>query len=72
MSVTSQVGADEVFSWASPSAKQYREYKEGLGVDELIDLMLAEPRLIRRPILIFDRKVILGFKKSEYIALKNE
>ena len=72
MSITSQVRPDEVFSWASPSAKQYREFKGALDAGELIELMLAEPRLIRRPILIFDEKVILGFKQSEYIALQNE
>ena len=66
------MGVNEVFSWKSPSAKQYRDQRELLNGDKLIELMLSEPRLIRRPILIFDKKIILGFRESEYIALKNE
>ena len=33
---------------------------------EAIDLMMEQPNLIRRPILVRGSKVIFGFKKDEY------
>ena len=63
-------GIDNVFSWRSPSAKEYRQRRESISEDELIDAMLGEPRLIRRPI-VFDAgdDPIIGFDKSAYAAL---
>ncbi len=55
-----------MFSWRSPSAKPYRDGRGELSDDELIDLMLGEPRLIRRPILITGKKVLFGFDAEEY------
>lgn len=55
-----------MFSWRSPSAKPYRAKRGELSEDELIDLMLEEPRLIRRPILITGKKVLFGFDATEY------
>jgi arsenate reductase-like glutaredoxin family protein len=37
---------------------------------EAIDLMIKNPNLIRRPILIQGAKVIFGFDKDEYEKLK--
>jgi len=36
---------------------------------EAIDLMLANPNLIRRPVLIKGSKVIFGFDKDAYAKL---
>jgi arsenate reductase-like glutaredoxin family protein len=36
---------------------------------EAIDLMMAQPNLIRRPILIRGSKVTFGFDKNEYDRL---
>jgi arsenate reductase-like glutaredoxin family protein len=33
---------------------------------EAIDLMMAQPNLIKRPILISGNRVIFGFNKDEY------
>jgi arsenate reductase-like glutaredoxin family protein len=33
---------------------------------EAIDLMMAQPNLIKRPILVRGAKVTFGFKKNEY------
>lgn len=57
---------DEMFSWRSPSAKSVRQRRGKISDDELIDLMLEEPRLIRRPILITGKKVLFGFDADEY------
>lgn len=36
---------------------------------EAIDLMMAQPNLIRRPILVKGSKVIFGFDRDKYGAL---
>jgi arsenate reductase-like glutaredoxin family protein len=36
---------------------------------EAIDLMMDQPNLIRRPILVSGSKVIFGFDKTQYSAL---
>ena len=46
------IGIENLFSWRSPSAKPYRDHRDTVTDDELIDAMLQEPRLIRRPIVI--------------------
>ncbi len=64
------IGIDSLFSWRSPSAKQYRERRATVTQDELIEAMLREPRLIRRPIVISDHaEPIVGFKKNAYAQL---
>jgi arsenate reductase-like glutaredoxin family protein len=35
---------------------------------EAIDLMVEQPNLIKRPILVRGATVVFGFKKDEYLA----
>ena len=65
-SLAGTVPPNELFSWSSPSAKAYRSRRGDISDDELIRLMLGEPRLIRRPILITGGEAVLGFRKAEY------
>ena len=36
---------------------------------EALDLMAAQPNLIKRPILVVGNRVVFGFDKDEYRAL---
>ncbi len=64
------IGTEKLFSWRSPSAKPYRDRKNTISQDELIDAMLAEPRLIRRPIVMSPGSdPIVGFDKTAYAQL---
>ena len=66
---------DELFSWRSPSAKQYRENKDNFTNSDLLDLMMNEPRLIRRPISIRiddTSRHVLGGKLADLEALSLE
>ncbi len=64
-------GIENLFSWRSPSAKPYRERRDSVTEAELIDAMLAEPRLIRRPIIISpDADPIIGFDRKAYAQLR--
>ena len=66
---------DELFSWRSPSARQHREKRGELSDADLIDLMIDEPRLIRRPIVIRSddpSRHVLGGRTADLEAIAQE
>jgi len=52
--------ASDMFSFKSPSFKALGLKQEKLKDDDLINLMLKEPRLIRRPVIKVGKKVYFG------------
>jgi arsenate reductase len=56
--------ASEMFNFRSPSFKQLGLEREKLSDKELIDLMLKEPRLVRRPVVRIDGNVYFSAGKS--------
>ena len=52
--------ASEMFNFRSPSFKKLDLERDQLKSEDLIKLMLKEPRLIRRPVVIIGRKVYFG------------
>ncbi len=38
----------------------------GLSKEEIIQLLLSDGKLLKRPFLIFGEKIILGFNETEY------
>ena len=52
--------AAEMFSFRSPAFKALGLDRDKLGDDDLIGLMLKEPRLIRRPVVKIGRQVYFG------------
>jgi len=55
--------ASEMFNFRSSSFKQLGLAKDELSDDDLIELMLKEPRLVRRPVVRIDGKVYFGADK---------
>ncbi len=55
-----------MFSWNSPSAKGLKDRRGEILDEELVRLMAEEPRLIRRPMLIKDGKVVFGYRQGQY------
>ena len=56
--------ASEMFIYRSPSFKQLGLDKDKLSNNELIDLMLKEPRLVRRPVVRIGDKVYFSADKK--------
>jgi arsenate reductase-like glutaredoxin family protein len=56
--------ASEMFNFRSPSFKQLGLERDKLSDKELIDLMLKEPRLVRRPVVRIDGRVYFSADKS--------
>jgi len=56
--------ASEMFNFRSPSFKKLGLDRNTLSDNELIDLMLKEPRLVRRPVVRVEDKVYFSADKS--------
>ena len=56
--------ATEMFNFRSPSFKKLGLDREKLSDNELIDLMLQEPRLVRRPVVRIGNEVYFSADKS--------
>jgi arsenate reductase-like glutaredoxin family protein len=56
--------ASEMFNFRSPSFKALGLEKDKLSDKELFDLMLKEPRLVRRPVVRIDGKVYFSADQS--------
>ena len=54
----------DVFSWRSPSARKLGLDKDTVSPDELVRLMVEEPRLIRRPLIQVEGRLIVGTDKK--------
>ena len=54
----------DVFSWRSPSARKLALDRDSVSAEELIRLMLDEPRLIRRPLIQVEGRLIVGTDKK--------
>ena len=50
----------DVFSWNSPSFKALGRPADSLSDEELVQLMLDEPRLIRRPLVMVNGQLVIG------------
>ncbi|MCH8109976.1 MAG: hypothetical protein IIB15_07590 [Chloroflexi bacterium] len=54
----------DFFSWNSPSFKKLGVSRDALDDDRLIELMVGEPRLIRRPLIQVGSDLIVGTDKK--------
>jgi len=56
--------ASEMFNFRSQSFKKIGLERDKLNDNELIELMLKEPRLVRRPVVRIDGKVYFSADRS--------
>ena len=54
----------DMFSFRSPSFKKLGLNAEALDDDKIVDLMLEEPRLIRRPVVRIDGVTYFGANEA--------
>lgn len=55
--------------FVSTRSPVFRQRRLPASRKEAIDLMIAQPNLIKRPILVRGRKAIFGFDKEAYARL---
>jgi arsenate reductase-like glutaredoxin family protein len=64
------IDADRFLDFVSTRSPVFKERARPKSKKEAIDLMMENPNLIKRPILIRGSKVTFGFDKAEYGQIK--
>ena len=59
----------EVLSLRSRAYRELGLAERDLGDDELIELMVQEPALLKRPIVVSGRGAVVGFKRDQLAEL---
>ena len=62
-------GLEAILSKRSPRYKELNLDERKLSKSEAIDLMLKDPNLMRRPLLLVKGKAILGYDPDQYETL---
>ena len=63
------IEADRFLEFVSTRSPVFKERPLPKSKKEAIDLMMKNPNLIRRPIMIKGSKIIFGFDKDQYAKL---
>lgn len=58
-------GTKEIISTRSNTFRQLKVDLDDLSLDQLIDLIQKHPALLRRPIIMDDRRLQIGFNEDE-------
>ena len=58
--MAAMAGAENIFARRSPSLKKMGLADKALSDDEMIKLMLQEPKLVRRPLIKVGNKLMVG------------
>ena len=58
--LAAMAGTENIFAWRSPSLKKMGLADKELSDDEMVNLMLHEPKLVRRPLLKVGDKLMVG------------
>jgi arsenate reductase/regulatory protein spx len=53
-------GLPQMLAWRSPSLKKMGFAGQELSEDQMLDLMLQEPRLVRRPLIKIGDRLLVG------------
>jgi Spx/MgsR family transcriptional regulator len=68
LSLTTE-GIDEILATRSQTFKRLDLDFDELTVNELLELLHKEPKLLRRPILIDGKKLVVGYNPNELMKL---
>ena len=58
-------GTEEIISTRSRAFQQLKINLDDLSIDQLLDLVEKNPSLLRRPIIIDDRRLQVGYNEDE-------
>lgn len=58
-------GTEEIISTRSRAFQELKVDLDDLSIDELLDLVEANPSLLRRPIIMDDRRLQVGYNEDE-------
>ena len=59
----------DFFSWSSPSFRKMGLKRDELSGDRLIEMMVEEPRLVKRPLVRLPDELIVGTDKKAMLRV---
>ncbi|MED1122924.1 Spx/MgsR family RNA polymerase-binding regulatory protein [Bacillus atrophaeus] len=68
LSLTTE-GIDQILATRSQTFKELNLNIEEMTVNEVLDLLIEKPKLLRRPILVDNRKLVIGYNPGELLKL---
>lgn len=71
LSLTTE-GIDEILATRSQIFKKLKLDFDELTVNELLEILHNEPKLLRRPLLIDGEKLVVGYNPSELVKLSKK
>ncbi|PJZ00836.1 MULTISPECIES: transcriptional regulator MgsR [Bacillus] len=71
LSLTTE-GIDEILATRSQTFKNLNLNIEEMTVNEVLELLIEKPKLLRRPILIDNKKLVIGYNPGELLKLSKK
>lgn len=71
LSLTTE-GIDEILATRSQTFKNLNLNIEEMTVNELLELLIEKPKLLRRPILVDNKKLVIGYNPGELLKLSKK
>ncbi|CAM2141873.1 transcriptional regulator [Bacillus halotolerans] len=71
LSLTTE-GIDEILATRSQTFKNLNLNIEDMTVNEVLELLIEKPKLLRRPILVDNRKLVIGYNPGELLKLSKK
>ncbi|AMA53003.1 transcriptional regulator MgsR [Bacillus inaquosorum] len=71
LSLTTE-GIDEILATRSQTFKNLNLNIEEMTVNEVLELLVEKPKLLRRPILVDNKKLVIGYNPGELLKLSKK
>ncbi|MEC2198202.1 transcriptional regulator MgsR [Bacillus subtilis] len=71
LSLTTE-GVDEILATRSQTFKNLNLNIEEMTVNEVLELLIEKPKLLRRPILVDNKKLVIGYNPGELLKLSKK
>ncbi|AHA78361.1 transcriptional regulator of stress [Bacillus subtilis BEST7003] len=71
LSLTTE-GIDEILATRSQTFKNLNLNIEEITVNEVLELLIEKPKLLRRPILVDNKKLVIGYNPGELLKLSKK
>ncbi|MCO4850153.1 transcriptional regulator MgsR [Bacillus vallismortis] len=71
LSLTTE-GIDEILATRSQTFKNLNLNIDEMTVNEVLELLIEKPKLLRRPILVDNKKLVIGYNPGELLKLSKK
>lgn len=68
----SYTGTEDLISRHSKAFSIFKDEIDDMNLSDLIDLLITEPTLLKLPIIVSDKEVVVGFNKEQINIFKQK